>query len=642
MAYQVLATKWRPRDFSTLIGQDHVVKALTHALTHDRLHHAYLFTGTRGVGKTTISRILAKCLNCTGPDGKGGITATPCGVCDACKSIDEDRFIDYIEMDAASTRGIDDMVSLLERAKYAPTNARFKVYMIDEVHQLTPQAFNAMLKTLEEPPPYVKFILATTDPQKVPITVLSRCLQFNLKSLSPMAIAEHMKKLLEHEGIYYENAALNMLASSARGSMRDGLSLLDQAIAFSAEHISVDNVREMLGTVDTNTLYRLLATLAAKDSSAVMAIADEIGARSLSYRQTMKDLAQLLQRVALAQFSPQTINEEESDAEQIKQLAEAFKPEEVQLYYQIAIHARNEMTLAPDEYSGFTMGLLRMMAFAPHDGTMPKKLVVPKFEPPKVTAVKTEAAKPVEPAAPAPEPEPKPKTKKKSAKEASAPKSTKKNSEIPVEEPQSPAPEPVPEPAQIPPQELKEEEPLPADGDEYLFVEDEIPPIDDDVYGHKQQESSILQEDKPNRKTAAAKDKFTGKVKSNEWLEVARNIKLPNESQPLVNEAELESFDGKKMVLSIGLKDLTAPEHTDRLAAALKKELGCKLEVVYKKDRTGQTLTRLLKQELNEEKKKKFSKISSDQRVQEIAKSFDATLSVENTTLFDENGEPRT
>ncbi len=641
MAYQVLATKWRPRDFSTLIGQDHVVKALTHALTHDRLHHAYLFTGTRGVGKTTISRILAKCLNCTGPDGKGGITATPCGVCDACKSIDEDRFIDYIEMDAASTRGIDDMVSLLERAKYAPTNARFKVYMIDEVHQLTPQAFNAMLKTLEEPPPYVKFILATTDPQKVPITVLSRCLQFNLKSLSPMAIAEHMKKLLEHEGIYYENAALNMLASSARGSMRDGLSLLDQAIAFSAEHVSVDNVREMLGTIDTTTLFRLLAALAAKDSSAIMAIADEIGARSLSYRQAMKDLAQLLQRVALAQFSPQTINEEEPDAEQIKQLAEAFKPDEVQLYYQIAIHARNEMNLAPDEYSGFTMGLLRMMAFAPHDGT-PKKLVVPKFDPPKVTEAKPKAAKPVEEAAPAPEPEPKPKAKNQTAKAAAASKGSKKNSEIPVEEPPQPKSEPMPEPVQPPQQELKEEEPLPAEGDEYLFVEDEIPPIDDDVYGHKQQEPSILREEKPKRNAAASKEKFTGKVKSNEWLEAAKNIKLSNESQPLVNEAELESFDGKKMVLSIGLKDLTAPEHTEPLAAALKKQLGCKLEVVYKKDRNGQTLTRLRKQELDEERKKKFSKISSDSRVQELAKSFDATLSVENTTLFDENGEPRT
>ena len=272
MSYQVLARKWRPHDFSSLLGQDHVVRALTHALTENRLHHAYLFTGTRGVGKTTISRILAKCLNCVGPDGKGGITAEPCGVCEACRAIDEDRFVDYIEMDAASTRGIDDMVSLLERAKYVPTNARFKVYMIDEVHQLTSAAFNAMLKTLEEPPEYVKFILATTDPQKVPVTVLSRCLQFNLKSLSPQLISSHMAELLEKEQISFEKPALRMLASGARGSMRDGLSLLDQAIAYSAGNVTLESVREMLGTIDSTTLIRLLGALANHEPKEIMKV----------------------------------------------------------------------------------------------------------------------------------------------------------------------------------------------------------------------------------------------------------------------------------------------------------------------------------------------------------------------------------
>ena len=272
MSYQVLARKWRPHDFSSLLGQDHVVRALTHALTENRLHHAYLFTGTRGVGKTTISRILAKCLNCVGPDGKGGITAEPCGVCEACRAIDEDRFVDYIEMDAASTRGIDDMVSLLERAKYVPTNARFKVYMIDEVHQLTSAAFNAMLKTLEEPPEYVKFILATTDPQKVPVTVLSRCLQFNLKSLSPQLISSHMAELLDKEQISFEKPALRMLASGARGSMRDGLSLLDQAIAYSAGNVTLESVREMLGTIDSTTLIRLLGALANHEPKEIMKV----------------------------------------------------------------------------------------------------------------------------------------------------------------------------------------------------------------------------------------------------------------------------------------------------------------------------------------------------------------------------------
>ena len=250
MSYQVLARKWRPRDFSTLVGQEHVVRALTHALSANRLHHAYLFTGTRGVGKTTLSRILAKALNCTGPDGQGGITATPCGVCEACKAIDAGRFVDYIEMDAASNRGVDEMVQLLERAMYAPSAARFKVYMIDEVHQLSAHAFNAMLKTLEEPPDYVKFILATTDPQKVPVTVLSRCLQFNLKQMTPAGIADRMREILAQEGIEAEDAALRMLAHAARGSMRDGLSLLDQAIAYSAGKVSLEAVRGMLGAID--------------------------------------------------------------------------------------------------------------------------------------------------------------------------------------------------------------------------------------------------------------------------------------------------------------------------------------------------------------------------------------------------------
>ncbi|HYM48854.1 MAG TPA: DNA polymerase III subunit gamma/tau, partial [Burkholderiaceae bacterium] len=370
MSYQVLARKYRPRDFSTLVGQEHVVRALKNALTENRLHHAYLFTGTRGVGKTTLARILAKALNCIGPDGNGGITATPCNVCAPCTSIDAGRFVDYIEMDAASNRGVDEMVQLLERAMYAPSSARFKVYTIDEVHQLSSHAFNAMLKTLEEPPEYVKFILATTDPQKVPVTVLSRCLQFNLKQMTPAAIAAHLSEILAAEKIAAEPPALRALAHAARGSMRDGLSLLDQAIAYCGGSITLEAVRAMLGTIDQGTLVRVLDAIAARDAKQALAIADEMNERSVSFAQAMRDLASLLHRIALIQ-QVESAADDEVDAEDLRRLASTFAADEIQLFYQVALHGRNEMHLAPDEYAGFTMALMRMLAFAPTQTLVP-------------------------------------------------------------------------------------------------------------------------------------------------------------------------------------------------------------------------------------------------------------------------------
>jgi DNA polymerase-3 subunit gamma/tau len=346
------------------VGQEHVVRALTHALEQQRLHHAYLFTGTRGVGKTTLSRIFAKALNCTGPDGTGGITATPCNQCEACTAIDAGRFVDYIEMDAASNRGVDEMTALLERAVYAPSNARFKVYMIDEVHMLTTHAFNAMLKTLEEPPEYVKFILATTDPQKIPVTVLSRCLQFNLKQMTPQHVAQLLGEILHKEGIAAEPAALRMLGQAARGSMRDGLSLLDQAIAYGAGSVTLEGVRGMLGAIDTTVLVRLLDALAARDGKALLALADEMAARSLSFAQGLRDLASLLHRITLAQQVPESLQDADNAAD-LARLARQFAADELQLYYQVALHGRNDLHLAPDEYAGFTMTLLRMLAFAP-------------------------------------------------------------------------------------------------------------------------------------------------------------------------------------------------------------------------------------------------------------------------------------
>ncbi|TFW22254.1 DNA polymerase III subunit gamma/tau, partial [Massilia arenosa] len=368
MSYQVLARKYRPRNFETLVGQEHVVRALTHALGTGRLHHAYLFTGTRGVGKTTLSRILAKSLNCTGPDGTGGVTAQPCGVCEACTAIDAGRFVDYIEMDAASNRGVDEMAQLLEQAIYAPSNARYKVYMIDEVHMLTNHAFNAMLKTLEEPPEHVKFILATTDPQKIPVTVLSRCLQFNLKQMPPGHIIGHLENILGQEGITYDSGALRLLAQGAHGSMRDALSLTDQAIAYAAGQVTLEAVQGMLGALDQSYLVRLLDALANQDGADLMAVADEMAARSLSYNGALQDLGTLLHRIALAQTVPNAVPEDLPELADIRRLAEVFDPQEVQLYYQIAVHGRNEIGLAPDEYAGFTMTLLRMLAFRPGMG----------------------------------------------------------------------------------------------------------------------------------------------------------------------------------------------------------------------------------------------------------------------------------
>ncbi|MBZ5794798.1 DNA polymerase III subunit gamma/tau [Burkholderia contaminans] len=399
MTYQVLARKWRPKDFASLVGQEHVVRALTHALDGGRLHHAYLFTGTRGVGKTTLSRIFAKALNC-----ETGVTSQPCGVCRACREIDEGRFVDYVEMDAASNRGVDEMAALLERAVYAPVDARFKVYMIDEVHMLTNHAFNAMLKTLEEPPPHVKFILATTDPQKIPVTVLSRCLQFNLKQMPAGHIVSHLERILGEEHITFESQALRLLARAAQGSMRDALSLTDQAIAYSANEVTESAVSGMLGALDQTYMVRLLDALAAGSGPEILAIADEMSLRSLSFSTALQDLASLLHRIAWAQFAPGSVLDEWPEAGDLRRFAETLSPEQVQLFYQIATVGRAELGLAPDEYAGFTMTLLRMLAFEPAvaAGSAPGgQPSVPRAVPgPRIAAATAAAAKPVS-AAPA-------------------------------------------------------------------------------------------------------------------------------------------------------------------------------------------------------------------------------------------------
>ncbi|MEJ7688325.1 MAG: DNA polymerase III subunit gamma/tau [Variovorax sp.] len=369
MAYLVLARKHRPKTFNEMVGQEHVVQALVNALTSQRLHHAYLFTGTRGVGKTTVSRILAKSLNCQGADGQGGITATPCGICQACRDIDSGRFVDYTELDAASNRSVDEVQSLLEQAVYKPVQGRFKVFMIDEVHMLTGHAFNAMLKTLEEPPEYLKFVLATTDPQKVPVTVLSRCLQFNLRPMAPETVLEHLTQVLGTEAVPAEPSALRLIARAARGSMRDALSLTDQAIAFGNGELLESGVRQMLGSVDRGHVFRLIEALAQGDGKTVVDTSEALRRDGMSAASTLEEMTAVLQGMAVLQAVPSradTGNDAtDPDAAEIARLAVAMPADETQLLYSICLHGRGELGLAPDEYAALTMVLLRLLAFKP-------------------------------------------------------------------------------------------------------------------------------------------------------------------------------------------------------------------------------------------------------------------------------------
>ena len=359
-AYQVLARKWRPKTFADLVGQQHVVKALQNALDKGRLHHAYLLTGTRGVGKTTIARILAKSLNC-----ENAQHGEPCGQCQSCRDIDAGRFVDLLEIDAASNTGIDNIREVLENAQYAPTAGKYKVYIIDEVHMLSKSAFNAMLKTLEEPPEHVKFILATTDPHKVPITVLSRCLQFVLRNLTPQQVADHLTHVLKTEKIVYEPAALALLGRAAQGSMRDALSLLDQAIAMGSGSVKETDVRDMIGAVDKRYLYELLTFLMEQGGTQLMQKAQEMAGNAVGFDSALNDLAMLLQRLALLKTVPGAVATDDPERERLTQLANYFSDEQIQLYYQCVIHGKQDLPLAPDEYAGFVMTLLRMLAFAP-------------------------------------------------------------------------------------------------------------------------------------------------------------------------------------------------------------------------------------------------------------------------------------
>jgi len=377
MSYQVLARKYRPRSFDTLVGQAHVVQALKNALDQKRLHHAYLFTGTRGVGKTTLARILAKSLNC-----EKGISSSPCGICAACTEIDQGRYVDLIEVDAASNTQVDNMRDLLDNAQYAPTQGQFKIYIIDEVHMLSKSAFNAMLKTLEEPPEHVKFILATTDPQKVPVTVLSRCLQFNLKQMPSFSISEYLEKILKEESINYEINAIYLIAKAANGSMRDALSILDQGIAYCGGTIEEATIKRMLGAIDQSYLFNLMHAVIEQDGLKAIEIAKQMNERNLSFDAALLDLANLIQTISVTQAIPDSLEASYLDRDLVIALTKKISAEQLQLLYQIAILGRRDLYLAPEEFAGFTMTLLRMLSFAPQDAITSKGLAPSKNETP--------------------------------------------------------------------------------------------------------------------------------------------------------------------------------------------------------------------------------------------------------------------
>lgn len=554
MSYLVLARKWRPRSFDTLVGQDHVVRALTHALTTQRLHHAWLFTGTRGVGKTTLSRILAKALNC-----ETGITATPCGVCQACTEIDQGRFVDYLELDAASNRGVDEMTQLLEQAVYSPSAGRFKVYMIDEVHMLTGHAFNAMLKTLEEPPAHVKFILATTDPQKIPVTVLSRCLQFNLKQMPGEAIVGHLENVLGQEQIPFEVPALRLLGQAAAGSMRDALSLTDQAIAYSASNLTEESVRGMLGTIDQRHLVRLLDALQSGQATAVLDIADELATRGLSYRAALADLAVLLSRIAIAQRVSAAVDEANPVALDIRRFATSLHPDVVQLFYTVAVHSRSELAIAPDEYAGFVMACLRMLSLGGTSG-----LAMPAPEAPAQVALTTApTASPA--AAPAPAPSETPATPKVVVSAQLTPKP-------------KPVPAPTPTRAPMPEPELDATpDAAPDDGFDFQSSEEQDEYTLTAADFEKMHASDAL----GLNHVVITSPKASAIVLPEPWAAFAAKLPLSGMAEQLARQSECIAITKQQMTLRVPSKALSEGVPVERLRTVLNDYFGFEIELLF-------------------------------------------------------------
>jgi len=581
MSYQVLARKYRPHSFEQLVGQEHVVQALANALTQGRLHHAYLFTGTRGVGKTTVSRILAKSLNCTGVDGQGGVTAQPCGQCAACRDIDIGRFVDYVELDAASNRGVEEISQLLDQAVYKPVVGRFKVYMIDEVHMLSTHAFNAMLKTLEEPPEYLKFVLATTDPQKVPVTVLSRCLQFNLRPMAQEHVRSHLANVLAAENVAVDAGSLRLLARAARGSMRDALSLTDQAIAFGAGKLEEPGVRQMLGTVDRSHVVGILDALIAADGSAVVAAADGLRNLGLSAGGTLEDLCNLLQLMAVAQAAPKALDEQDPDTGEARRLAAELLADEVQLMYSMALHGRQELALSPDEYAGLLMVLLRMLSFRP-TGLSPVRASKPEAVAAATPAVvraapaATPVAAPVAAGvAPAPvaysPPAPAPALSAREPAVAGSFSARLRPQAARAEPPSAPAPAP----AAVQKRATADDEPPPWLDDVPMADESGEPVGRDAMDGSAGIDESV--EPGGYDSTAGAPVALVPTPEGERWAELVRGVEITALTRTLAMQAQCLAFEDSAMGLSARLRvesdSLRQPVIKDKLQAVLSAAL---------------------------------------------------------------------
>jgi DNA polymerase III subunit gamma/tau len=584
MSHVVLARKYRPRSFDQMVGQAHVVQALGNALASGRLHHAYLFTGTRGIGKTTVSRILAKSLNCTGPDGHGGVTAQPCGQCQACTEIDADRYIDYIELDAASNRSIDEIRDLIERAAYKPSVGRFKVFMIDEAHQLTKDAFNALLKTLEEPPDYLKFVLATTDPEKMLPTVLSRCLQFNLRPMPPEVVHAHLEAVLEAEQVVVDAGSLRLLSRAARGSMRDALSLTDQAIAYGGGQIAEEGVRTMLGSVDRRHAARLVQALAQRDGPTLLQTVDELRGWGLSASGTLEEMAALLQQMAVHQAVPGALDENDAETADAVRLASLMSADETQLLYSIAIHGRAELSLVSDDYAALTMVLLRLFAF-PSSGAAGTGTPAPRSAPlqaaPREARMSTAAR-----AAPLPKPLPVP---------ATAPAT---RSAVPMTAPPSPSPPPPPPIAAANPPAARPATALPARPTAAAVAEpppwvDEAVP-DDAVGGQPAQAPSKTSE--VARPAASAVADLRPTPEGERWSALVRPLLGQGGLTALVRElavqSELLGVEGQTWRLRVERETLRTNALRDKLLAVLEPVLGTGARIELEAGAVGDSIAR--------------------------------------------------